>query len=157
MRILERNFRRGRNGEIDIIGRDGKYLVFVEVKYRSGDEKGNAAEAVTTAKQRTICRVADYYRYLHHYGEDTWVRYDVVAIQGEALHWIPNAFRIIIVQGVRNMYPLSRTDSRDTDSIQQRQKGNWSIWYSRSWKRPVWWNICLPQGPVVSATESIPL
>ena len=70
MRILERNFRRG----------------------RSGDEKGNAAEAVTTAKQRTICRVADYYRYLHHYGEDTWVRYDVVAIQGEALHWIPNAF-----------------------------------------------------------------
>ena len=32
-------------------------------------------------------------------------------------------FRIIIVQGVRNMYPLSRTDSRDTDSIQQRQKG----------------------------------
>ena len=92
MRILERNFRRGRNGEIDIIGRDGKYLVFVEVKYSSGDEKGNAAEAVTTAKQRTICRVADYYRYLHHYGEDTWVRYDVVAIQGEALHWIPNAF-----------------------------------------------------------------
>ena len=62
------------------------------VQYRSGDEKGNAAEAVTTAKQRTICRVADYYRYLHHYGEDTWVRYDVVAIQGEALHWIPNAF-----------------------------------------------------------------
>ena len=92
MRILERNFRRGRNGEIDIIGRDGKYLVFVEVKYRSGDEKGHAAEAVTTAKQRTICRVTDYYRYLHHYGEDTWVRYDVVAIQGEALHWIPNAF-----------------------------------------------------------------
>ena len=32
-------------------------------------------------------------------------------------------FRIIIVQGVRNRYPLSRTDSRDTDSIQQRQKG----------------------------------
>ena len=100
MRILERNFRRGRNGEIDIIGRDGKYLVFVEVKYRSGDEKGNAAEAVTTAKQRTICRVADYYRYLHHYvyryhnhiGTDEPVRYDVVAIQGEALHWIPNAF-----------------------------------------------------------------
>lgn len=39
MRILERNFRRGRNGEIDIIGRDGKYLVFVEVKYRAGTEK----------------------------------------------------------------------------------------------------------------------
>jgi putative endonuclease len=89
--ILEYNYR-CRMGEIDIVARQDGYLVFVEVKYRSGDEKGNAAEAVTTAKQRTICRVADYYRYLHHYGEDTWVRYDVVAIQGEALHWIPNAF-----------------------------------------------------------------
>lgn len=89
--ILEYNYR-CRIGEIDIVARQGGYLVFVEVKYRSGDEKGNAAEAVTTAKQRTICRVADYYRYLHHYGEDTWVRYDVVAIQGETLHWIPNAF-----------------------------------------------------------------
>ena len=47
MIILDRNFRRGRNGEIDIVGRDGKYLVFVEVKYRSGTAKGNAAEAVT--------------------------------------------------------------------------------------------------------------
>lgn len=92
MQILERNFRRGRNGEIDIIGREGKYLVFVEVKYRSGDEKGNAAEAVTKAKQRTICRVADYYRCLHRYGEDTWVRYDVVAIQGGQILWFRNAF-----------------------------------------------------------------
>lgn len=92
MRILERNFRKGKSGEIDIIARDGKYLVFVEVKYRSGTDKGNAAEAVTTAKQRTICNVADYYRYLHHYDENTWVRYDVVAVQGEQLTWIPNAF-----------------------------------------------------------------
>ena len=61
MQILERNFRRGRNGEIDIIGREGKYLVFVEVKYRSGDEKGNAAEAVTkdrpmeTPAEKVMC------------------------------------------------------------------------------------------------------
>ena len=60
MRILERNFRRGRNGEIDIIGRDGKYLVFVEVKYRAGTEKGSALEAVTPTKQKMICEVADY-------------------------------------------------------------------------------------------------
>ena len=33
MQILERNFR-CRSGEIDIIARDGDYLVFVEVKYR---------------------------------------------------------------------------------------------------------------------------
>lgn len=92
MRILERNFRRGRNGEIDIIGRDGKYLVFVEVKYRAGTEKGSALEAVTPEKQKMICEVADYYRILHKYDENTWVRYDVVAIQGEQIIWVPNAF-----------------------------------------------------------------
>lgn len=92
MKILERNFRRGRNGEIDIIGEDGKYLVFVEVKYRSGTEKGSAVEAVTPAKQKMICSVADYYRYLHQYDDNTWVRYDVIAIQGEEITWISNAF-----------------------------------------------------------------
>ena len=74
------------------MGRDGKYLVFVEVKYRSGTAKGNAAEAVTMTKQRKICSVADYYRCLHNYNDNTWVRYDVVAIQGETIQWIPNAF-----------------------------------------------------------------
>lgn len=93
MVILERNFRRGRNGEIDIIGKDGKYLVFVEVKYRTGTEKGSAAEAVTAAKQKMICSVADYYRYLHKYDDNICVRYDVVAIQGEEIQWIRDAFR----------------------------------------------------------------
>ena len=83
MRILERNFRRGRHGE---------YLVFVEVKYRAGTEKGSALEAVTPTKQKMICEVADYYRILHKYDENTWVRYDVVAIQGEQIIWVPNAF-----------------------------------------------------------------
>ena len=92
LNIRERNFRMGRNGEIDIIATDGKYLVFIEVKYRADTTKGPAAEAVTPAKQRKICRVADYYRYTHHYDENTWVRYDVVAIQGEEITWIPNAF-----------------------------------------------------------------
>lgn len=89
--ILERNFR-GRQGEIDIIGRDGGYLVFFEVKYRGGQGKGSAAEAVGAAKQRTICRTADYYRLRHHCAEDTPVRFDVVAIDGGRLCWIKNAF-----------------------------------------------------------------
>ena len=90
-RIVERNFR-CRSGEIDIVAMEGERYVFVEVKYRSGTEKGSAAEAVTPAKQKMICSVADYYRYLHKYNDNTWVRYDVVAIQGEEITWIPNAF-----------------------------------------------------------------
>ena len=98
MKIVERNFR-NRQGEIDIIGYHGEYLVFVEVKYRSNNSKGNALEAVDYRKQRQICKVADYYRYLHRLGMNTMVRYDVVAIQGEEVMWIPNAFPHVYTRG----------------------------------------------------------
>ena len=95
VKIKERNFR-CRQGEIDIIGYDGEYLVFFEVKYRSGRSKGSAAEAVGPAKQGKICRVADYYRMIHRLSDDTPVRFDVVAIDGAALQWIKNAFYYIV-------------------------------------------------------------
>lgn len=91
VRIVERNFR-SRKGEIDLVGYHGKYLVFVEVKYRSSKKNGTAKEAVDHRKQQKICQVADYYRYLHRLGEDCFIRYDVVAIQGEEIVWIQNAF-----------------------------------------------------------------
>ena len=89
--IMEKNFR-NRQGEIDVIGYHQQCLVFVEVKYRSNNNMGSALEAVDIRKQRQICKVADYYRYVHHKGDDTMVRYDVVAIQGEDIKWIQNAF-----------------------------------------------------------------
>lgn len=89
--ILEQNFR-SKQGEIDIIGRDGEYLVFVEVKFRKSENRGNALSAVDLRKQKKICQVADYYRYLHHYGDNTAIRYDVVAIQDEEFVWVKNAF-----------------------------------------------------------------
>ena len=58
--ILEYNYR-CRIGEIDIVARQGGYLVFVEVKYRADNAAGNPLEAVTAAKQRTISKVASYY------------------------------------------------------------------------------------------------
>lgn len=91
VKIVERNFR-CRQGEIDIIGYDGAYLVFFEVKYRSSANRGSAAEAVGISKQRRICRVADYYRVLHHCSESTPIRFDVAAIDGDRLSWIKNAF-----------------------------------------------------------------
>lgn len=89
--ILERNYR-SRRGEIDLIGRDGEYTVFFEVKYRRDNGKGAPAEAVNFLKQKTICRVADYYRMRHGIGEFSPVRYDVVAIEGAELMWYKNAF-----------------------------------------------------------------
>lgn len=98
MRIVERNFR-NRQGEIDLIGYHEGYLVFVEVKYRSNSRKGTAFEAVDYRKQRQICKVADYYRYLHKLGNNTMIRYDVVAIQEEEITWLPNAFPHVYTRG----------------------------------------------------------
>lgn len=91
MRIVAQNFR-SNAGEIDIIGYHKGYLVFVEVKYRSGVERGGALAAVDYRKQRRICKVADYYRFLHKINDFAKIRYDVLAIQGEEIVWIPNAF-----------------------------------------------------------------
>jgi len=91
MRIIRRNFR-CRQGEIDLIGYHNGYLVFVEVKYRSNSKNGMPEEAVGAAKQRVICQVADYYRYCQRLPLSTPVRYDVVAIAGEEIRWVQNAF-----------------------------------------------------------------
>ena len=96
LRILEKNFR-ARRGEIDLVARDKDYLVFVEVKYRSGRQAGRGAEAVNFRKQYTICRISDYYRTRFGYRDSTPVRYDVVECEralngGISVTWYPNAF-----------------------------------------------------------------
>ena len=91
MHIKERNYR-NRSGEIDLIGIHQGYLVFVEVKYRSGAGYGYASAAVTPSKQRQICKVADYYRMTHGVKDSCPIRYDVVAIQGDTVEWLQNAF-----------------------------------------------------------------
>jgi putative endonuclease len=91
MQIICRNYRT-RRGEIDIIGKHDGYLVFVEVKYRKSLRKGAPEEAVTPAKQRTICKTADYYRLSHSVPVTTPIRYDVLAITGDNITWYQNAF-----------------------------------------------------------------
>lgn len=81
-RIVERNFR-CRTGEIDIVAREGGYLVFIEVKYRKGDAAGAPEEAVDWKKQRIISQVALFYLNRYGYGTDVAVRFDVVAVSGE--------------------------------------------------------------------------
>ena len=89
--ILEKNFR-SRQGEIDLIVRDGEYLVFCEVKYRKNAGMGRPQEAVGLTKQRKICKVGAYYRMLHQIGLGAAIRYDVIAVQGDQITWIKNAF-----------------------------------------------------------------
>jgi putative endonuclease len=89
--IVERNFH-CRTGEIDIIAREGEYLCFVEVKYRSGGGCGSPLEAVNYRKQKKILAVARYYMMCHHLPTDTACRMDVVSIEGTKITLLRNAF-----------------------------------------------------------------
>lgn len=57
-KVLWRNFKGSRDGEVDIVSRHGTTLVFTEVKTRTGDSHGRPSEAVTAAKQHLILRGA---------------------------------------------------------------------------------------------------
>ncbi len=90
-RILERNFR-DRFGEIDLVARDGRYLVFVEVKYRRDSGSGYPEEAVDARKQARLRHTASGYLYSRHYPQDMPCRFDVVSILGEEIRLIADAF-----------------------------------------------------------------
>lgn len=91
LRILCRNYST-RSGEIDLIARDGEYLVFVEVKYRSTEESGSSVCAVDKDKQRSISRTALHYLTTRVGNMELACRFDVVGIDGEKICWIKNAF-----------------------------------------------------------------
>ena len=89
-KILEKNFRCAL-GEIDIVAKDGGFLVFVEVKTRSSNAFGEPMEAVDFYKQRKLSKLAVYYQKLKR-KLDVPVRFDVVDIVGEQITLIKSAF-----------------------------------------------------------------
>lgn len=89
-RIIQYNYR-CRPGEIDIIARDGAYLVFCEVKYRKDERKGHPAEAVDSRKQAVLTRCAMCYVTAKRL-TGIPCRFDVIGILGEEITHIKNAF-----------------------------------------------------------------
>jgi putative endonuclease len=58
--ILDRRFRT-RRGEIDVVAREGGFLVFVEVRARSGSSFGTPFESVTWQKRQRLSQMASAY------------------------------------------------------------------------------------------------
>lgn len=91
--VLARNYR-CRGGEIDLVCRDGRTLVFVEVRLRRNAGFGGAAASITATKQRRIVLAAQHY--LAASGKhDPDCRFDCVLIDGadvQRIEWIRNAF-----------------------------------------------------------------
>lgn len=90
--FIAANVKVGR-GELDLIMRDGQTLVFVEVRYRFHTAFGGALASITRQKQRHLRQSAALW--LAQQGdnaEETAYRFDVLAITGNQLQWLPNAF-----------------------------------------------------------------
>ena len=92
--IVGRNHRM-RGGEIDLIVRRGKLLVFVEVKTRQSLAAGEGYESVDRRKQMQMVRLSDQYlAKCQHKGE---VRYDIVSLYWTGIRFVlqhcPEAFQ----------------------------------------------------------------
>ncbi|HEV8440408.1 MAG TPA: YraN family protein [Methylomirabilota bacterium] len=96
--ILDKNFRT-RAGEIDLVAKEGKTLVFVEVKTRRDLEGDPPQAAVHTRKQNRLAKLAHGYLKLKRIRQ-TPCRFDVVSVifndEGgvKAIRHIPNAFSV---------------------------------------------------------------
>ena len=95
-KIIEQNYRTAL-GEIDIIAKEKKTIVFVEVKSRQSIRYGNPKWAVTPKKQRKISMVA--LQYLKSIRQaDAKARFDVVAITSNRdepqIEIVKNAFEL---------------------------------------------------------------
>lgn len=96
-KIRETNYR-CRMGEIDLIVENGKYLNFVEVKLRKSNRFGQAAEAVTSEKQRKLRATAELY--LAEHTTSLQPRFDVAEVyapqgmqtKSPVISYIENAF-----------------------------------------------------------------
>ena len=94
-KILHRNYE-NYYGEIDIVAKDKEYLVFVEVKTRTGCDYGYASEAVDKRKQEKLYILAQTYMGNAY---NSSVRFDIVEVYVDAttrkikkINHIENAF-----------------------------------------------------------------
>jgi len=93
--VVARNVR-FREGEIDLVCRDGRVWVFVEVKCRHARWGEAPGAAVSFTKQRRLVRLAQHYLKWKGLG-DVSCRFDVVAVtieeDGQAtVRHLPGAF-----------------------------------------------------------------
>lgn len=95
--IVERNYR-CRLGEIDLVAREGKELVFIEVKTRSSTRFGLPQEAVNRDKQWRLSRLAQYYL-VDRKLVGVSCRFDVVAV-------LLAGTKVLQVEVIKDAFPL---------------------------------------------------
>ncbi|MES1988650.1 MAG: YraN family protein [Pseudomonadota bacterium] len=79
-------------GEIDLVMKDAKTLVFIEVRLRSNNQFGSAGASITPQKQQKLILTAQHY--LQQYG-DCQCRFDAILMNKtdvNHIEWVRNAF-----------------------------------------------------------------
>lgn len=83
---------RCRLGELDLVMREGDILVFVEVRARQQGSAVSAVESIDAGKQQRFVRAARAWLGRHPREAGLPARFDIVAIDGEELQWLRDAF-----------------------------------------------------------------
>ena len=91
--ILSTNFHE-KFAELDIVARDGEYIVFAEVKYRSNSHIQDPLDAVDMRKRRRIALASLMWLSRNGMGADTPCRFDVLAIYPDKIKHVRNAFSL---------------------------------------------------------------
>jgi putative endonuclease len=98
LRAVARNFS-CRYGEIDLVMRERDLLVFVEVRYRGDDERGDGTASVGPGKRAKLIRTATLYLQKHPQFGALPCRFDVVGCTGTPaapqFAWVRGAFEAV--------------------------------------------------------------
>jgi len=98
--VVGRNVRPNRRDEIDLIVKDARSLVFVEVKTRRKEDYGRPAMAVDKNKRHALNRAASAYlrkaRYPH-----LFYRFDVVEVLGQ-----PEDQSLPVIRHIDHAFPF---------------------------------------------------
>jgi putative endonuclease len=88
--VVSRNWRVA-GGELDLVARRGRVVVFVEVKARTNDRFGAPVEAVVATKQARLRRLAAAWL-REHGGRGLRARFDVVSVLAGTVEVLEDAF-----------------------------------------------------------------
>ncbi|MGL4369882.1 MAG: YraN family protein [Spirochaetota bacterium] len=93
--IVDKNFRFGTHGEIDLILRKGDLFVFAEVKARRGDAFGGAIYSISGAKKSRMKKTAGHYirTHLSWCGPECTFRFDLLSVSEQGCEWIQDIIR----------------------------------------------------------------
>ena len=98
LEIVTNNYRTPR-GEIDLIMQEGTTLVFVEVRLRSANRFGSAADSIDIRKQQRLIRAAQHYLQATKLWDQVPCRFDAICLAKDPdnsnkyqVEWLRNAF-----------------------------------------------------------------